>query len=154
MGQYHYAIFPWLALFRQEVASQRKAKPLHSVPAGSGQLAGSMLGSVRSGQVKHAVVPSIEILKHSVLSLPVEKICGRHRIASPVQFGPHHHQLLGIRIRHGRQDSGIQHRVDGVTGADSEGQRDYGNSREAGALAQLAQGVAEIMKYSTHYNSY
>ncbi|SPE41295.1 hypothetical protein SBA3_420013 [Candidatus Sulfopaludibacter sp. SbA3] len=56
------------------------------------------------------------------------------------------HELLAVADGQGAEDHGIQHLVNGGIGADPQCQRQDGCSGEGGTLAQLPQGVAEILR--------
>jgi hypothetical protein len=60
------------------------------------------------------------------------------------------HQAILLRKRERTQQYCVHQAEDRSGGADSEGQRKNGGDREAGALAELADGKMQVMEKSLH----
>src|SRR5271167_2523490 len=58
---------------------------------------------------------------------------------------PHQHETVGVGKWQGFQQGGTYHAEDCCVGANSEGQRQHRDGREAGVLAQYAQAEAEVL---------
>ena len=113
-------------------------------------LALNILGLILGGQIEAAPGEGIQILKGCALLLPVLEVLRRDPVAIVLNLRPDHDQLIGLGIRHGRKQRGIDHGEDGGVGADAEGQRKHSCDGEARRLAQLPQRVAQILKNRLH----
>src|SRR6266446_3717517 len=113
MGHDHDMFPANLALFRQKVPSKEKGSPYHVVEARCGQPSLDHLGMIGAGEREIAAGPGAHGLKDSALPLPVEKVASGNAIAAALDLRPYNDKLVRIGIRHGGEQSGVDHAEDG-----------------------------------------
>ena len=64
---------------------------------------------------------------------------------------PENNQLLRIRVRQRAKEYSVDNREDGGVGADAESESEDGDEGEAGALAEHARGVADVLEEGLHF---
>jgi hypothetical protein len=80
-------------------------------------------------------IPGVDVLEHGVPVLPVHKILRRDAVTVALNFGPDHDKLVGLRVRHGCEQRGVDHCEDGSGGAYAEGKREDRCERESWRFA-------------------
>ncbi len=120
MGHDDHVISTWLSFLGQKISPQQQRDSLQVEEARRGYPRLHRLGVASYGQTEGAFAPGDHILKDRVLAFPVQVIASGNGIVVAVDFRPHHDQLVGIWIRQGRKERGIDDAEDGSIGADSE----------------------------------
>ena len=86
-------------------------------------------------------------LERSAASSPFNKITGWDRVSPTRHLGPHHHELVRVRIRH-RLKHRIDHAEDRRRRSNAQRQRQDRGDREALVLEQRAYRVADVLSKS------
>ena len=98
-----------------------------------------------NGKAESSSGPGDHILKYGVLTLPLQVVRDRNRVARPVGLvGPHHDELVRVWIGQGRQQRRIDDAEDCRVCAYSDGEREHGYGSEARALTKYAESETKI----------
>jgi hypothetical protein len=95
----------------------------------------------------------MQILECGASSFPLEVVAGRDGVSMTLNFGPHHHELFGLGIRHR-----CEHCVDNAENCsrrpDPQRQRQDGSDRKTEMFEQSADAEADVLSdESTHVAS-
>src|SRR5712672_1513094 len=104
-----------------------------------------------TAEIETAVTVRGHALEDSVLTHPVGEIPRRGLIfliliIRQANVFINHDETIGLRIRQSFEQDRIDDREDGGVCANTQGQRQNGDERETGVLAQHASGVAQILQ--------
>ena len=146
-------LFAGLAFFRQEVAPQFERHSHHRVKTGSSDLAIDLFGMLARRQVEGCASPRIQVLENRVLCFPVEKVTRGNHVPALAWFRPHHHQLVGVRIRHGREQGGVDNAVNCGACANPQRQCDDRHGGEPRTLPQKPSRIPKILGQSSQHDS-
>ena len=135
--------FSGLLLFRQEHAPQQGLDSQHWKNIGSNVQRPQFFGIVGAGQVRSPVLRRPHLREGLTLAPPVDEIRRSHGIAALVE---NDYQPAIIFIGKRPQQHGIDHTENGGVGPNPHRQCDDRHRGKSRALAQRANGVAQVLK--------
>src|SRR5262249_37651426 len=143
-----------LLVLRQERASESRDHPEEPEEAHRRRPAVEPLGRLGSREVEGRASPRRDLLEDFVLLLPVHEVRNRGAEAGPAELRgalPETHETSGVlpgkRAEKDRVDDAEDHRA----GSDPQSEREDGGEREARALDERPDRVADVLELITEH---
>jgi hypothetical protein len=138
-----------LSLARQKGAAQKRIDAHHAKETGGDKLRACLFGFAIAGQRRGLrKAGQRDVLEYVALFFPIDNFGDwrRHPGIRPALLGlPNHHQPVGLLVRQRPVQDRVHDAEDGAVGADSQCEREHNYRDEAGAFAQRARGIAQVL---------
>src|SRR6185369_3871556 len=146
-------VLPWFIFFGAERSSQCRLNPENGKDVGADELAIESFRVAGAGEIDVMWTVCTDGFKRVALIAQVKEVCRSNFVLLyplPERLLPNGNNSFRIFERQWSQQNGINRAEDGRIHADTQRERDEGNSRRTRALQQAAQSVANISDQMVH----
>src|SRR6185312_3337210 len=145
-----FELFADYALLGQEVAAEQNGltENVQELWSAGGSLDALWLSA--GAEAHGAAAPRGNRLEAGVLTLPVEEVSGGDAVVAAVDLRPNHNDAVGLVVREGREERGVDDAEDGGIGANAEREGEDGDGGEARVFEEKAKAEDEVAPAIAH----